>query len=157
MVCDDTNCSTGNCCGNRLLQHYQLDLVSTRVGLGVVCGSAIAKDAFIVEYVGEVLLGPAALTRSNRRFQVEMKAKASWNGPTAVYIDAAECGNESRFINHSCRPNCELSELEWTNTSRLAIFAKTDIPPLRELTFRYSEGNQSQFMCQCQICSAIRE
>jgi SET domain-containing protein len=138
-------------------QQYALDLIATHVGLGVVCNAAIPKDAFIVEYVGEVLLGPDAHERPDKRYQVELKTKGSWDGPTEVFIDAARCGNESRFINHSCDPNCGLYEPEWTNTSRLGIFAKAEIPALRELTFRYTKSNLSMFACECGHQNCVSE
>ncbi|KAE8914992.1 hypothetical protein PF005_g3334 [Phytophthora fragariae] len=126
---------------------YKLDLISTPVGLGVVCDSTIPKDAFVVEYVGEVLLGVDTQKRVDRRYQVELKPKAIWDGLTDVFIDADRCGNESRFVNHACRLNCGVFELEWTNTARLGIFAKEDIPPLRELTICYRKANLSLFTC----------
>ncbi|KAK1935187.1 Histone-lysine N-methyltransferase [Phytophthora citrophthora] len=115
------------------MQHYTLDLIRTRVGFGVVSDVAIPNDAFIIEYVGEVLLGPDVLERSDRCYQVCMKTKANWDGAKNIFIDAARCGNESRCINRSCKLNCALYELEWTNTSRLGIYAKTDIPPLQAI------------------------
>ncbi|KAG7377620.1 histone H3-K9 methyltransferase KMT1 [Phytophthora pseudosyringae] len=149
IVCNDSICFVGPISGNRMKQRYNLDLISTRVGLGVMCNATIPKDAFIIEYVGEILLGTDATKRRDKRYQVATKAKASWEGPIDVFIDAARCDNESRFINHSCSPNCGLFELEWTNTSRLGIFAKADIPPLRELMIRYRKSNLSLFACQC--------
>ncbi|KAG6947041.1 hypothetical protein JG687_00016357 [Phytophthora cactorum] len=130
-------------------QRYTLDLLQTPVGLGVVCSTTVPKDPFIIEYVGGVLLETDAVECVDRSFQVAMKTKATRQGPTGVFIDAARCGNESRFINHSCKPNCALFELEWTNTSRLGIFAQADIHSLRELTFRYYESKLSMFTCQC--------
>ncbi|EGZ23286.1 hypothetical protein PHYSODRAFT_478497, partial [Phytophthora sojae] len=144
----DTNGSVGKACGNRFTPSLNLDLITTRVGLGVVCSSPIPKGAFVVEYVGELLLDKDGMTRPDRSYQVQLKAKAIWDDST-VFIDAAECGNESRFINHLCRPNCALYECQWTNGSRLAVFAETDIPPLQELTFRYSEKSRTFFTCQC--------
>ncbi|EGZ13121.1 hypothetical protein PHYSODRAFT_316506 [Phytophthora sojae] len=135
-------------CGNRFTPSFHLDLITTRVGLGVICSSPIPKRAFVVEYAGELLLDKDAMTRPNRRYQVQMKAKAIWDDST-VFIDAAECENESRFINHSCRPNCALYERQRTNGSRLGVFAETDIPPLQELTFRYSEKILTLFTFQC--------
>ncbi|ETN15095.1 hypothetical protein PPTG_07291 [Phytophthora nicotianae INRA-310] len=89
------------------------------------------------------------MSRSDWRYQVTLKTKAIWDGRTSVFIDAAECGNESRFINPSCTPNCELHEWEWANGARLGIFAAADIPSLQELSFRYREKNLTLFTCQC--------
>ncbi|ETP47821.1 hypothetical protein F442_06304 [Phytophthora nicotianae P10297] len=29
-----------------------------------------------------------------------------------VYIDAGKCGNEARFINHTCESNCKVTEFQ---------------------------------------------
>jgi predicted RNA-binding Zn-ribbon protein involved in translation (DUF1610 family) len=121
IVCDDSICFNGPECGNRMHQRLALDLISTSVGLGVLCAVAIPKDTFIIEYVGEVLLGPDARKRDDKRYQVALKEKATWSGSMDVFIDARRCGNENRFFNHSCRPNCGLYELERANTSRLIL------------------------------------
>lgn len=43
-------------------------------------------------------------------------------------IDAGPKGNYSRFMNHSCQPNCET--LKWTvnGDTRVGLFAVCDIP-----------------------------
>ncbi|OWY93220.1 hypothetical protein PHMEG_00037463 [Phytophthora megakarya] len=124
LICDDTNCSVGVWCGNRFIPRFHLDFITTNVGIGAVCSSTIPKGTFIVEY--EPLLHEDALAHRGR-----------------------QCGNESRFINHSCSPNCELYEWEWANRARLGIFAATVTPSLQELTFRYRDKNLTLFACQC--------
>ncbi|KAE9105994.1 hypothetical protein PF005_g13146 [Phytophthora fragariae] len=88
--CDGDHCVVrpGERRTSSCINHYKLDLISTPVCLGVVCDSTIPKDAFVVEYVGEVLLGVDTQKRVDRRFQVELKMKAIWVGPTDVFIDA---------------------------------------------------------------------
>ncbi|KAG3095023.1 hypothetical protein PI124_g17758 [Phytophthora idaei] len=130
-------CSIGASCGNRLTPRCHLDLITSRVGQGVVATSPILNWAFSVEYVGEMLVEEDALDRSDSRYQVHMKDKALWDGPSEVFIDAAQCGNERRFINHCCSPNCALYECEWANSARLGVFANMDIPALQELTRHY--------------------
>ena len=53
-------------------------------------------------------------------------------------IDAARKGNQARFINHSCDPNCETQK--WLVRGELAIglFALSDIRAGEELTFDYN-------------------
>lgn len=53
------------------------------------------------------------------------------------YIDASKKGNESRFMNHSCKPNCELQKWIVGNQFRIGIFALEDVPAYKELTFDY--------------------
>jgi uncharacterized protein len=49
-------------------------------------------------------------------------------------IDAAVNGNEARFLNHSCDPNCEAVEQD----DRIFIEAKRTIRPGEELVYDYS-------------------
>jgi hypothetical protein len=146
-ICDDTNCSAGAGCGNRFVPTYHLQLIMTTVGYGVVTEEGIPSGSFIVEYVGELLFAAEAAKRRDKRYQVKMKNKTCWNAQ--LFVDAGRCGNISRFVNHSCQPNCELYEFVWANTSRLGIFAERDIAPLTELTFKYNEDNLELFMCVC--------
>ena len=46
-------------------------------------------------------------------------------------------GNQARFINHSCDPNCETQKWHDAGTGevRVGIFAKRDIYPGEELTY----------------------
>lgn len=48
--------------------------------------------------------------------------------PQDRIIDAGPKGNYSRFMNHSCQPNCET--LKWTvnGDTRVGLFAVCDIP-----------------------------
>ena len=49
-------------------------------------------------------------------------------------IDGGVNGNEARFINHSCEPNCE----SVTRGKRIWIYALRDIQPGEELTYDYN-------------------
>ena len=52
-------------------------------------------------------------------------------------IDATDKGNASRFINHSCDPNCEIQKWATSSTYSVGIFAIRDIIPGEEITFDY--------------------
>ena len=70
-----------------------------------------------------------------------------------VVIDAVRDGNDSRWINHSCRPNCVPDEVKGR------IFIKTRRPVFRgeELTFDYglvsdepvTEALKARYACRC--------
>ena len=68
-------------------------------------------------------------------------------------IDAKFGGNRARWINHSCKPNCEAREKD----GRVFIHALRDIEPGEELFYDYGlviEGRQTkalreQFACRC--------
>ena len=57
-------------------------------------------------------------------------------GPDQL-IDATEKGNASRFINHSCDPNCETQKWTTGSTCSIGIFSIHDIQEGEELTFDY--------------------
>ena len=54
-----------------------------------------------------------------------------------MLIDATDMGNASRFINHSCDPNCEIQKWTTGYTSSVGVFANRDIVEGEELTFDY--------------------
>lgn len=75
-------------------------------------------------------------------------------------IDACNYGNISRFVNHSCMPNCTIWSVWWDCVDeafpKLAIFARKAIKANEEITFDYSGGdassnnNKLKFMeCKC--------
>lgn len=63
---------------------------------------------------------------------------ASFGGP--FHVDATKAGNESRFINHSCEPNCSMNIVIQQKTRQLAIgiFTLAEIEPWTEITTDYS-------------------
>lgn len=88
-------------------------------------------------YLHELLLIRLLATKSaTHLFVMELKDNC--------FIDSRKKASISRFINHSCEPNCTIEI--WTVKHRLkaAIFALKDIPHGTELTFDYqwapSEG-----------------
>jgi SET domain-containing protein len=99
-------------------------------GTGVFAKRPIPKGTRVIEYAG-------------RRFaKAELLELAAQGGRKLTYvlnldadtaIDGAEQGNEARFINHSCEPNCELYVFDATPY----IYAMEDIPAEAELTFDY--------------------
>jgi len=73
------------------------------------------------------------------------------------YIDARLTGNDSRFINHSCDPNCETKKWVINGETRIGIFAVKDIPPGTELTYDYQwehfEGSETVCHCGSENCT----
>ena len=72
-----------------------------------------------------------------------------------MIIDGNQDGNDARWINHSCEPNCETEEDE--NGERVFVLAMRDIERGEELTFDYGlviEGRKTaklkaQYACFC--------
>ncbi|ETP27797.1 hypothetical protein F442_22921 [Phytophthora nicotianae P10297] len=82
--CDDSNCVLSPRCGNRFEQRFELDLIQTRVGLGVVSPNIIPQGAFVVEYVGEILYAEDAARRNDRRYQARFRTEAEWGEHSKV-------------------------------------------------------------------------
>ena len=72
----------------------------------------------------------------------------AWKG---VYIDAGACGNEARFINHSCFPNCEARTWLVKGLPRVGIYAKGLIAVGSEITYNYGSccGSVIEGPCKC--------
>ncbi|KAJ9557795.1 hypothetical protein OSB04_012409 [Centaurea solstitialis] len=131
-------CGCSEMCTNRpFKENKRIKIVMThRCGWGLEADEFIEKGEFIIEYVGEVI--SEALCQ--KRFW-GMK-----EGATNFYmcevrkgfiIDATFKGNESRFLNHSCDPNCNLEKWEVDGETRLGVFAKRSIKRGEPLTYHY--------------------
>ncbi|KAL7163623.1 hypothetical protein ACSBR2_039692 [Camellia fascicularis] len=77
-------------------------------------------------------------------------------------VDAEQCGNVGRFINHSCSPNLYAQNVLYDHEDKskphIMLFAAENIPPLKELTCHYnylvyqvrdSNGNIKMKSCYC--------
>ena len=101
-------------------------------GKGVFALSDLAEGETLIEYVGEIINWKEALRRHphdpkdpNHTFYFHIDAKH--------VIDAKHGGNSSRWINHSCKPNCEADE----EGGRVFIKALRNIEAGEELFYDY--------------------
>src|SRR6185503_19295969 len=79
---------------------------SAIAGLGAFATRRIRKGTRIIEYQGERI----APEEADRRYDDERNPQALvllFTVNKRTYIDAGVDGNEARYINHSCEPNCE--------------------------------------------------
>jgi histone-lysine N-methyltransferase SUV39H len=62
-----------------------------------------------------------------------------------LVIDGEFFGGPTRFMNHSCEPNCGVYVVKYNKNDmyryNLAFFAVEDIPKGQELTFDYKEND----------------
>ncbi|XP_029350268.1 histone-lysine N-methyltransferase NSD2 [Echeneis naucrates] len=120
-------------------------------GWGLISLRDIKKGEFVNEYIGELI------------DEEECRARIKYaqeNNITDFYmltidkdriIDAGPKGNYSRFMNHSCQPNCETQKWTVNGDTRVGLFAICDIPAGTELTFNYNLdclGNEKT-VCRC--------
>jgi SET domain-containing protein len=121
-------------------------------GLGVFAARRIRKGTRIIEYVGERV----SHAEADRRYE----SKDATDNHTFLFIvdtrtviDAGVDGNEARFVNHACEPNCE-SVIE---QRRVYIDAIRTIQPGEELTYDYQIQREADdppdvdeiFACRC--------
>lgn len=72
-------------------------------------------------------------------------------------IDATRKGNRARFINHSCRPNCETQKWMIDGETCICIFALCDIAAGEELTYNYhlQWGGGERIRYSSRACGAV--
>ena len=102
-------------------------------GLGVFAARRIRKGTRIVEYLGERVSHREADRRYERKSRRDSHTFL-FVVDSRVVIDAGASGNEARFINHGCDPNCE----SVTEERRVFVEAIRTIQPGEELTYDYS-------------------
>lgn len=106
----------------------------------------IKKGDFILEYVGELINNEEMLKRRKANDQQYM-----FQLTKNVTIDAMKYGNYSRYINHSCNPNCEAIIWRVNNKKRVGIFALNKINAYNELTmdYEYQKNTTPRVKCLC--------
>jgi hypothetical protein len=110
-------------------------------GLGAFARRDIPKGTRIIEYEGERIDSKEADRRAD-----EEEARGDHHTflfilSSRTCVDAAFDGNEARFINHSCAPNCETSI--WGR--RIWISAIKRVPAGAELTYDYMYDDDAEY------------
>ncbi|CAI5705583.1 unnamed protein product [Peronospora effusa] len=105
-------------------------------GWGLFVDDFVAKDEFIIEYIGEMV----SQEEADRRGAVYDKVDRSYlfNLDTKTVIDSTRKGNKTRYINHSSKsPNCACKIMNVSSDFRIGLYATHDIQPHTELFFDY--------------------
>ncbi|CAI9716650.1 histone-lysine N-methyltransferase SETD2-like isoform X3 [Octopus vulgaris] len=153
MIECGSRCPCGEYCNNKRFTRHQYVNVTTfqteNKGLGLMTLEDVLPHTFVMEYVGEVL--------DYKQFKNRTKQYAK-NGQEHYYfmslnadevIDATYRGNKSRFINHSCDPNCETQKWTVNGMLRIGFFTKTFISAGQEMTFDYQFESKQAQKCHC--------
>jgi len=150
----------GKNCGNRRIQTQPYkkleirDLEKTNKLTGkkifmrsVVTKEAIKKGDCIIEHVGEVSMETKPVGEPASCYDMKVN-----NSP--FIINAFEKGNSSRFINHSCEPNCEVEVWQVNCEPRCIFVATKDIEVDEELTYDYKWGSSTPYECVLCFCGS---
>jgi uncharacterized protein len=123
---------------------FRLAVKRASAGRGLFAMEPIPKGACVIEYVGRTLTEEEESTsRSRYLFEVtKKKTIEGWNKK-----------NTARYINHSCRPNCEIE----IRKKRVFVMAKRAIKEGEELGYDYGKNYFDSFIkphgCRCIKCA----
>ncbi|RYZ34950.1 MAG: SET domain-containing protein [Myxococcaceae bacterium] len=121
-------------------------------GLGAFATRRIRKGTRIIEYIGERLTQAQADTRYDDE-SMERHHTFLFNLDDDTVLDAGTLHNESRYINHSCEPNCQ----SLIDKGHIHIYALRAIEPGEELTYDYAyertpemgDDAEGLYICRC--------
>jgi len=121
-------------------------------GTGAFATAAIPAGVRLIEYAGESLT-PAEADARYPDVDGERHHTFLFAIDDDVVIDAAVNGNEARFINHSCDPNCDAV----IDGGKIWIDTLREIRPGEELAYdyayvleeRHSPAAKKRFPCHC--------
>lgn len=158
-------CKCGPHCKNRKVQHGRkvpLEIFKTaKRGFGLRCPVPLKRGQFIDKYLGELITdddankreassgpGKASYLFSLDKFANDDGQPGSLRSSDCYVADGEHMGGPTRFINHSCDPNCRLFTVSYnrfdTRIYDLAFFALHDIPANEELTFDYMDPEEGE-------------
>ncbi|XP_042001377.1 histone-lysine N-methyltransferase SUVR4 isoform X2 [Salvia splendens] len=164
-------------CGNRVVQRgitrkLQVFMTSKGKGWGVRALEELPQGAFVCEYVGEILTNMELYERNtqsaadNKKHVYPVLLDADWSteenlkDEEALCLDATNCGNVARFINHRCE-DANLTDIPVQVETpdrhyyHIAFFTKRKVDALEELTWDYridftDKGHPIKaFRCRC--------
>lgn len=122
---------------------YALRVGRSNTGKGLFAAEEIPKDVCVIEYTGRPISEEEA-ERDNGKYLFEVA-----KGKT---VDGNIPSNTARYINHSCRPNCEAIG----RAGRVFIFSIKRIKAGEELFYDYGKEYFDRHIkpkgCRCAKC-----
>tara|TARA_B100001248_G_scaffold261186_1_gene251513 strand:+ start:4431 stop:4967 length:537 start_codon:yes stop_codon:yes gene_type:complete len=125
-------------------------------GKGVFARENIKKGIKIIQYIGEKISKKEGDNRSEKR----LKRYLNSNKMGSVYIfelnnrydiDGSPIYNKARYINHSCRPNCEVKILN----GHIWIYSLKNIKKDDELSYDYGyEFDKDDYVDHICLCGS---
>lgn len=149
---DCSSCSPLDRCNNRSFTKgstipLKVQATSEKGGVGLFSLKTIQKNEFIIEFTGT---------------RVDASSNGGYVNDYAISIDESTIldplvnGNEAKYMNHSCRPNCSVDQWTVNGVTRLGVFATQNIAEGEELTFDYKWTSDSGKGTECR-CGMIRK
>ncbi|MDQ5969131.1 MAG: uncharacterized protein QG579_288 [Patescibacteria group bacterium] len=128
--------------------NFALRVGKSGTGKGLFAVDTIPKGSCIIEYTGTPVEEKDHYTNNSKYlFWVDKNVMINGNVPS----------NKARYINHSCRPNCEADGPK----GHIFIFSKRNIKPGEELTYNYGKEYFNVHIkpkgCRCVKCEELNK
>lgn len=127
---------------------FNLRVGKSKTGKGLFATSLIPKGSCIIEYIGKPIAEEKLYGIKNKYLFEIAKNKT---------IDGNIPENKARYINHSCRPNCEAEG----PSGHVYIMAIKNIKEGEELTYDYGkeyfDENIKPKGCKCDKCMGVKQ
>jgi uncharacterized protein len=112
-------------------------------GFGIFATQPIKKGTFVLEYWGPIL-NDEHMQKKGGKYLFELGKNKT--------IDGSSRKNTARYMNHACKPNCEVT----IRGGRIYIYAIKHIKPGDELTYDYGDEYVREYIkpygCRCATC-----
>jgi len=127
-------------------------------GLGLFAKKEIKEGVTIGEYTGE-LINEREFIRRDLLIGFNKQINFFYQTGTGMTIDANPMGNHTRFINHSCEPNCYVTchWLEETDLPKVFVHAQRQIREGEQLFIDYSTDYFTDLRCLCNTDSCLEK
>lgn len=162
-ICEDLDCthtlSAWSVATADWENYFELRMTEHR-GIGVYTRRAFRRGAILGWYAGE-LKSQSSFPISDYLMDVmigDTGSDTSDEERPAIYVDSGDKGNWTRFINHSCAPDCIFRIMRVGDTRIMAVEAIRDIPKGKELSVDYGEdyyGLRSRKRCACGVPECV--
>lgn len=126
----------------------------SRIGNVLFADELILAGEFFLQYVGERMSMAAVHERSARYPSLNLTNEYFQEILPNAHLDATFYGNNARYANHSCNPNCESQAVELGGSGYYVSWLKDlrDIQPDEEIKSDYG-GHQTDpdvlVICEC--------
>ncbi|KAF1389820.1 hypothetical protein PFLUV_G00077510 [Perca fluviatilis] len=150
-------------CDSDLLKFNQLKFRKKRIRFsrshihewGLFAMEPIAADEMVIEYVGQIIRQVVADMREQRYEEQGIGSSYLFRVDQETIIDATKWGNLSRFINHSCSPNCYAKIISVESQKKIVIYSRQPISINEEVTYDYKfpiEETKIPCLCGAESC-----
>jgi len=107
-------------------------------------------DQMIIEYLGELIRQKVSDAREQRYESLNIVSTYMFKINDDLIVDSTKQGNASRFINHSCDPNCYTRVVNVDGEPKIVVLANRFVPRGAELTYDYCfSSEEERIECHC--------